>query len=70
MFVPDPAIRARIDLPGAVPLETVSQMLRAARVAVISSRGFESFSYAALESLAAALREALPAPELVGSSES
>jgi glycogen synthase len=29
-------------------------MLRAARIAVISSRGFESFSYAALESLAAA----------------
>jgi glycogen synthase len=28
-------------------------MLRAARLAVISSRGFESFSYAALESLAA-----------------
>jgi|GEM_PF-2030779 len=53
-IVPDPAIRARIDLPGAVPLETVAGMLRAARVAVISSRGFESFSYAALESLAAA----------------
>jgi glycosyltransferase involved in cell wall biosynthesis len=52
-LVPDPEIRARIDLPGAVPLEQVSQMLRAARVAVISSRGFESFSYAALESLAA-----------------
>jgi glycosyltransferase involved in cell wall biosynthesis len=52
-FVPDPAIRSRIDLPGAVPLEKVAQMLREARVAVISSRGFESFSYAALESLAA-----------------
>lgn len=52
-MVPDPEIRARIDLPGAVPLETVGKMLRAARVAVISSRGFESFSYAALESLAA-----------------
>ena len=52
-IVPDPAIRARIDLPGAVPLESVSHLLRAARVAVISSRGFESFSYAALESLAA-----------------
>jgi glycosyltransferase involved in cell wall biosynthesis len=52
-FVPDPAIRARIELPGAVPLENVAQMLREARVAVISSRGFESFSYAALESLAA-----------------
>jgi glycosyltransferase involved in cell wall biosynthesis len=52
-FVPDPEVRARIDLPGAVPLEKVAQMLRAARLAVISSRGFESFSYAALESLAA-----------------
>jgi glycosyltransferase involved in cell wall biosynthesis len=52
-LVPDPAIRARIDLPGAVPLEQVSHMLRAARIAVVSSRGFESFSYAALESLAA-----------------
>ena len=53
-FVPDSEIRSRIDLPGAVPLEMVSQMLRAARVSVISSRGFESFSYAALEALAAA----------------
>jgi glycosyltransferase involved in cell wall biosynthesis len=52
-FVPDPEIRSRIDLPGAVPLEMVGQMLRAARVSVISSRGFESFSYAALEALAA-----------------
>lgn len=53
-IVPDPVIRARIELPGAVPLERVTQMLRAARIAVISSRGFESFSFAALESLAAA----------------
>jgi len=53
-IVPDSEIRSRIDLPGAVPLENVSTMLRAARIAVISSRGFESFSYAALESLAAA----------------
>jgi glycosyltransferase involved in cell wall biosynthesis len=53
-FVPDAEIRGRIDLPGPVPLETVGQMLRAARVSVISSRGFESFSYAALEALAAA----------------
>jgi glycosyltransferase involved in cell wall biosynthesis len=52
-LVPDPEIRGRIDLPGAVPLEKVATMLRGARVAVISSRGFESFSYAALESLAA-----------------
>jgi glycosyltransferase involved in cell wall biosynthesis len=51
--VPDAAIRERIDLPGAVPLEKVSTLLRAARVAVVSSRGFESFSYAALESLSA-----------------
>lgn len=53
-IVPDPVIRARIELPGAVPLERVTQMLRAARIAVVSSRGFESFSFAALESLAAA----------------
>ena len=52
-IVPDPEIRSRIDLPGAVPLDTISQMLRAARLSVISSRGFESFSYAALEALAA-----------------
>jgi len=52
-LVPDPEIRARIDLPGPVPLERVSNMLRAARVAVVSSRGFESFSFAALEALAA-----------------
>jgi glycosyltransferase involved in cell wall biosynthesis len=69
-LVPDPVIRARIDLPGAVPLETVSQLLRAARVAVISSRGFESFSYAALESLAAARPVIATAtgalPEIIG----
>jgi glycosyltransferase involved in cell wall biosynthesis len=52
-LVPDPAIRSRIDLRGAVPLEQVGQILRAARVSVVSSRGFESFSYAALEALAA-----------------
>ena len=52
-FVPDPEIRGRIDLPGAVPLEKVGQMLRGARLSVISSRGFESFSYAALEAHAA-----------------
>jgi glycosyltransferase involved in cell wall biosynthesis len=52
-LVPDPEIRSRIDLPGAVPLDKVANMLRAARVAVVSSRGFESFSFAALESLAA-----------------
>jgi glycosyltransferase involved in cell wall biosynthesis len=52
-LVPEGAIRERIVLPGAVPLEQVGAMLRAARVAVVSSRGFESFSYAALESLAA-----------------
>jgi glycosyltransferase involved in cell wall biosynthesis len=52
-LIPDPEIRARIDLPGAVPLEKVAQMLRSARLAVVSSRGFESFSYAACEALAA-----------------
>jgi glycogen synthase len=52
-LVPDPEVRRRIDLPGAVPLEQVGQMLRAARLSVVSSRGFESFSYAALEAQAA-----------------
>jgi glycosyltransferase involved in cell wall biosynthesis len=51
-WVPDPAIRARIDLPGAVPLGQVPAILREARLAVIASRGFESFSFAALEAMA------------------
>lgn len=53
-LVPDPAIRSRIELPGAVPLEEVGFLLRRARLMISASRGFESFSYAALEALAAA----------------
>ena len=53
-LVPDPAIRARIELPGMVPLEKIACLLREARLMVCCSRGFESFSYAALEALAAA----------------
>src|SRR6202035_250609 len=43
-----------IELPGAVPLEEVGCLLRRARLMICASRGFESFSYAALEALAAA----------------
>jgi glycosyltransferase involved in cell wall biosynthesis len=53
-LIPDPAIRARIELPGAVSLDKVGSLLREARLMVCPSRGFESFSYAALEALAAA----------------
>ena len=44
--VPDPAIRARIDFRAGAAGEGAG-LLRESRVAVISSRGFESFSYAA-----------------------
>ncbi len=54
LLVPDPQIRSRIHLPGSVPLQRVGEVLRTARLAVIPSRGFESFSYACLEALAAA----------------
>lgn len=49
---PDPAIRARIDLLGTIPLGQIPCILRNARMAVIASRGFESFSFAALEAMA------------------
>ena len=51
-IVPDVEVRARIDLTGAVPLERVPGILREARLVVIPSRGFESFSFAALEAMA------------------
>ena len=53
-LAPDPAIRQRIEMPGAVALDQVAQYLRQAHVVVIPSRGFESFSFAALEALASA----------------
>lgn len=53
-LVPDPDIRARIHLPGLVPLQQIMRHLQQARVAVVSSIGFESFSYSTLEAMAAA----------------
>ena len=53
-LVPEASIRARIEMTGAVPLQAVPEMLRAAGLVVIPSRGFESFSYAALEAMAMA----------------
>jgi glycosyltransferase involved in cell wall biosynthesis len=53
-WAPDPNVRARIDLLGKVPLQQVPEILRGSRLAVIPSRGFESFSYAALEAMACA----------------
>jgi glycogen(starch) synthase len=50
--VPDPAIRARIHLPGPQPLATVQEALRGATIAVICSSGFESFSFSTLEAMA------------------
>jgi D-inositol-3-phosphate glycosyltransferase len=51
-LAPDPEVRARIDLTGAVPLENIPTILRESRLAIIPSRGFESFSFAALEAMA------------------
>jgi glycosyltransferase involved in cell wall biosynthesis len=53
-LVPDADIRRRIELPGTVPLAEVMNVLREARLAVVASRGFESFSFAALEAMASA----------------
>jgi glycosyltransferase involved in cell wall biosynthesis len=53
-IVPDPTVRSRIHMPGLVPLDTIVDQLRRARVAVIASIGFESFSYSCLEAMAAA----------------
>jgi hypothetical protein len=53
-IVPDAAIRARIHMPGLVPLSAMGEHVRSARVAVVASIGFESFSYSTLEAMAAA----------------
>ena len=53
-LVPDPSIRARIHMPGLVPLQQMTRHLNEARVAVVASIGFESFSYSTLEAMAAA----------------
>jgi glycosyltransferase involved in cell wall biosynthesis len=53
-IVPDAGIRARIHMPGLVPLAQIGEHLRNARLAVIASIGFESFSYSTLEAMAAA----------------
>ena len=51
-LVPDAEIRDRIELRGMLPLEEIPVALRGARMCVIPSRGFESFSFAALEAMA------------------
>jgi glycosyltransferase involved in cell wall biosynthesis len=53
-IVPDAAVRARIHMPGQVPLSAMGEHVRNARVAVVASVGFESFSYSTLEAMAAA----------------
>ncbi len=53
-FVPDPAIRARIQMTGMASMQQIDQHLRNARIAVVGSNGFESFSLSALEGMAAA----------------
>src|SRR5207247_4610228 len=53
-IVPDAGIRARIFMPGLVPLSSMGEHVRGARLAVIASIGFESFSYSTLEAMAAA----------------
>jgi glycosyltransferase involved in cell wall biosynthesis len=53
-LVPDPQIRRRIDLYGAIPLHEVPALLKTARLVIVPSRGFESFSFAVLEAMAAA----------------
>jgi glycosyltransferase involved in cell wall biosynthesis len=53
-MVPNPEIRRRIDLSGAVSLSETQQELRRARVVVVPSSGFESFSFSTLEAMAAA----------------
>lgn len=68
-LVPDPAIRGRIHMPGLVPLQRIAEHLGQARVAVVASVGFESFSYSALEAMAAARPTVVTAtgalPELI-----
>lgn len=51
-IVPDAAVRSRVELVGHVPLTRVMELLSGARLSVMPSRGFESFSFAALEAMA------------------
>ena len=51
-WVPDAEVRRRIHLAGPQPLEKVQEALRGARVAVVCSSGFESFSFSTLEAMA------------------
>ena len=59
-WVPDESVRTRIELRGPVPLGDVMGILRGASVAVIASRGFESFSYAASSRMKARTSPASP----------
>jgi glycosyltransferase involved in cell wall biosynthesis len=52
-LAPDPEIRSRIDLRGALPLAETQAELRRAAVAVVPSTGYESFSFSTLEAMAA-----------------
>jgi glycosyltransferase involved in cell wall biosynthesis len=53
-WAPDGSVRRRIRMEGRVPLDEVLQTLNSAAVSVISSSGFESFSFSTLEAMAAA----------------
>jgi len=53
-LVPDARLRQRVILRGMLPLEQCQRELELARVAVVASTGFESFSLSALEAMAAA----------------
>jgi len=53
-LVPQAQVRRRIEFTGILPLDRVAACLGEARVAIIASRGFESFSYSALEAMAMA----------------
>jgi glycogen(starch) synthase len=68
-IVPDAAVRARIFMPGLVPLSEIGEHLRQARVVVVASIGFESFSYSTLEAMASARPTVVSAtgalPELI-----
>ncbi|MGE5610552.1 MAG: glycosyltransferase family 4 protein [Bacillota bacterium] len=51
-LVPEESTRARIELMGPLPLEQTQAELSQAAVAVVPSRGFESFSFSTLEAMA------------------
>ena len=53
-WVPEPKVRQRIHLRGMLSLDQCQRELEQARVAVVASMGFESFSLSALEAMAAA----------------